>query len=106
MRLRIAGEVPADAFARPTVFTVRWNGAVLAQFTADERKVQREFLLPVEQQRGGAWSEVRLQADQTVTPQQKNPRSQDTRPLGFMLTDCVWEEDTPVTTRPAKPANR
>ncbi len=91
MRLRVAGQVPG-AFTRPTVFKLFLNGALLEEFAAPDRIVGREYLVTPAQQGSGEWSELRLQANQTVTPSQADPNSRDDRQLSFSLTKLIWEE--------------
>jgi 4-amino-4-deoxy-L-arabinose transferase-like glycosyltransferase len=95
MQLRIAGAVPATAFTRPTSFKLFLNGTLLEQFAALEQPVQREYTLTAAQQGSGEWSELRLQADQTITPRQADPSNLDERQLSFSLTELVWEESAP-----------
>ncbi|MBI1765516.1 MAG: YfhO family protein [Acidobacteria bacterium] len=105
MRLRVAGQVPG-AFARPTVFKLFLNGALLEEFAAPDRLVGREYLITPAQQGSGEWSELRLQADQTVTPSQANPKSRDDRALSFSLTKLLWEEAAATPPNSPKPAHK
>lgn len=92
MRLRLSGEVPLNAFNRPTIFKLLLNGVELESFTAPQNKLQREYTLTAAQQGSSEWSELRLVADQTTTPHQVNPNNLDERQLSLSLTELVWEE--------------
>ena len=105
MRLRLAGDLPTNAFPRPTIFKVLLNGKLLDEFTTTQQ-VQRDYTLTAAQLGTGEWSELRLQADQSITPQQQNPKSRDDRPLSFSLTELVWEEALTAEPDSPKPAHK
>ena len=92
MRLRIEGNVPVEAFARPQRINVLLNGTHLETVAATERNVVREYRITAAQQRQGEWSELRLIADQAMTPNSIDSRNPDKRRLSFSLTRLVWEE--------------
>jgi hypothetical protein len=104
MRLRLAGDLPANAFQRPSNFKVLLNGAVLDEFAAAQHW-QREYTLTAAQLGSGEWSELRVLADQSISPRQADPNSTDERQLSFSLTELVWEESAlppPITSNVRK----
>jgi hypothetical protein len=99
MRLRLAGDLPAKAFQRPSNFKVLLNGALLDEFAAAQHW-QREYTLSAAQLGSGEWSELRVLADQSISPRQADPNSTDERQLSFSLTELVWEESALPAIKP------
>jgi len=93
MRLQIEGEIPLNVLPQPATIKLSFNGVVLEQVKATEQVLQREFIITPAQQGGGKWSELQISTDQVFVPHQLNPRNEDGRRLGFLLTKLNWEKE-------------
>ncbi len=92
MRLQIEGDIPLNVLPKSSTIKLIFNGAVLEQMKAQEPNLQREFIITPAQQGAGKWSELQISTDQVFVPHQLNPRNEDGRRLGFLLTRLGWEE--------------
>jgi hypothetical protein len=92
MRLRIEGNVPVEAFSRPTKIKVLLNGTLLETVVASERNIVREYQVTAAQQGQEEWSELQLIADQVMTPNSIDSRNPDKRRLSLSLTRLLWDE--------------
>ncbi|MEP7343588.1 MAG: YfhO family protein [Acidobacteriota bacterium] len=95
MRLKIEGNLPIDSLPRPSKLTISLNGQALAEITAKERDLEKEFSITPAQQGDGKVSKLQLSTDQVFVPSQANPQNKDQRQLGFSLTKLTWEEAPP-----------
>ena len=93
MRLRIEGNVPVEAFPRPTKIKVLLNGTLLETVVARERNLVREYQITAAQQGQDEWSQLQLIADQVMTPNSIDSRNPDKRHLSLSLTKLLWEEN-------------
>ncbi|MEP7272221.1 MAG: hypothetical protein ABI882_12020 [Acidobacteriota bacterium] len=92
MRLRIEGAVPIYGFKRSSTIKVILNGALLETVVAGGQALVLEYQISKSQQGDRESSELRLVADQALTPNDIDPRNPDRRRLSFSLTGLRWEE--------------
>lgn len=92
MRLKLAGDVPVDPYKGPVKITFKFNGEPLGEFvtTADQRKFEKEFAIPVAKQGSGDFSELTIQSDKFFIPKEVDKNATDERKLSFSLTKLEW----------------
>lgn len=89
MKLRLRGWAPVELLKAVPSLRLTLNGRELENFTAPAGHFTKEYMVTREQQRTEEFSTLVLESSLTAKP------PNDTRELGYSLTNVVWEPVKP-----------
>ena len=89
MKLQIRGWAPVELLAAVPTIRLILNGRELENFTAPAGRFAKEYLVPRENQGQEEFSTLVIESSITAKP------PNDTRELGYSLTNVVWEPVKP-----------
>lgn len=85
-RLTLAGYVPLDAIAPPTI-TITFNGQLLERFVPTEANFNRTYEVDA---RAGAWNDLQFETTEVINQARRGVPNGDPRDLGIRVDFLDW----------------